>query len=185
LKFQWSKPLKETEDLKNMAWKTITFESIDIRDGFLHEIFISAHELVDTKPRAGEKKPGKAHKYFGIEKGRGPVSFLATDSLAKDLQEMVNTKTGEVIGKADDFPMLVRLQWKGKVPIKGGEQMFNVFACERFQPGPGEPFPIWTTKSAFAGQESFVEKDVIQEELPDAGPVEVAGVFDGSQDGHS
>lgn len=156
-----------------MAWKTITFESIDIRDGFLHEIFISDHELVDTKPRAGEKKPGKAHKYFGIEKYRGPVSFLATDSLAADLQEMVNTKTGEVIGKADDFPMLVRVQWKGKVPIKGGEQMFNVFACERFQPGPGEFFPEWTEKSAFAGQETFIDKEVIGEELPESGASDI------------
>lgn len=154
-----------------MAWKTITFESIDIRDGFLHEIFISDHERVETKPREGEKKPGKAHKYFGIEKGRGPVSFLATDSLATDLQDLAETKAGEKIGMADNLPMLVRVQWKGKVPIKGGSQMFNVFACEKFEPGPGEPFPDWTSKSAFAGQETFIDKEVISEELPDAGPI--------------
>lgn len=140
-----------------MAWKTVTFESIDIRDGFLHEIFISDHAIVETKPRAGEKKPGSAHKYFGIEKNRGPVSFLATDSLVNDI--------------GDNVPLLVRVQWKGKVPIKGGEQMFNVFACEEFIPGPGESFPDWTQKSAFQGQESFVEKEVMQEELPGAGPI--------------
>lgn len=142
-----------------MAWKTVTFESIDIRDGFLHEIFISDHAIVDTKPRAGEKKVGKAHKYFGIEKARGPVSFLATDSLSEDL----NPET---------IPMLVRVQWKGKVPIKGGEQMFNVFACEKFDIGEDEAFPAWTMQSAFAGQETFIDKEVVQEELPDAGPLE-------------
>ena len=142
-----------------MAWKTVTFESIDIRDGYLHEIFVSDHSMVETKPRAGEKKPGSAHKYYGIEKGRGPVSFLATDNLAKDLTEKC--------------PMLIRVQWKGKVAIKGGEQMFNVFACESFVPGANEPFPPWTKQSAFAGQEMFIEKEVIDEELPDAGPVEL------------
>lgn len=140
-----------------MAWKTKVFESIDIRDGFLHEIFISDHDIVATKPRTGEKKPGQAHKYFGIEKDRGPVSFLATDSLFDSL--------------GLETPLLVRVQWKGKVPIKGGEQMFNVFACEQFEPGPGESFPDWTGKSAFAGQEIFTEKEVIPEELPEAGPV--------------
>ena len=155
-----------------MAWKTVTFESIDIRDGFLHEIFVSDHEVVDTKPRAGEKTPGKAHKYFGIEKSRGPVSFLATDSLATDLQEMVKTKGGDKVGQADNLPMLVRVQWKGKIPIKGGEQMFNVFACEKFEPGPGEAFPDWTTKSAFAGQEQFIDKEVVSEELPKAGLIQ-------------
>ena len=144
-----------------MSWKTVTFESIDIRDGFLHEIFISDHAMVETKPRAGEKKPGQAHKYFGIEKGRGPVSFLATDSLVNDI--------------GDDVPLLVRVQWKGKVAIKGGEQMFNVFACEEFKPEKGESFPNWTTKSAFAGQEQFIDKEVISEELPEAGPIEDRG----------
>ena len=141
-----------------MAWKTVTFESIDIRDGFLHEIFISDHAVVETKPRAGEKKPGSAHKYFGIEKSRGPVSFLATDSLFADLTETT--------------PQLVRVQWKGKVPIKGGEQMFNVFACEKFEPGPEEPFPAWTQQSAFRGQETFIDKEIVQEELPGAGPID-------------
>lgn len=155
-----------------MGWKTVTYESIDIRDGFLHEIFITDHATVETKPRAGEKKPGRAHKYFGIEKNRGPVSFLATDNLAKDLQEKVNTKTGEVVGSGDDLPMLVRIQWKGKVPIKGGEQMFNVFACEKFTIEPGESFPEWTLRSAFAGQETFIEKETVPEELPVAGPID-------------
>lgn len=143
-----------------MAWKTVTFESIDIRDGFLHEIFISDHAIVETKPRAGEKKKGSAHKFFGIEKNRGPVSFLATDSLTEDLNP-------------EEIPMLVRVQWKGKVPIKGGEQMFNVFACEKFllNQAIGEKFPDWTTKSAFAGQEQFLDKEIIQEELPDAGVI--------------
>lgn len=157
-----------------MAWKTVTYESIDIRDGFLHEIFISDHKQVETKPRAGEKKTGKAHKYFGIEKNRGPVSFLATDSLAGDLQEMVDTKTGEIVGQADDLPMLVRIQWKGKVPIKGGEQMFNVFACEKYvSPTSGKRFPDWTEKSAFAGQERFIDKEVIGEELPESGASDI------------
>ena len=147
-----------------MAWKTVTFESIDIRDGFLHEIFISGHDVVVTKPREGEKKPGKAHKFFGIEKARGPVSFLATDSLAEDL-------------KPDEIPMLIRVQWKGKVPIKGGSQMFNVFACEQFEREvgdgvPGSEFPAWTGQSAFSGQETFIEKESIEEELPDAGPID-------------
>ena len=142
-----------------MAWKTVTFESIDIRDGFLHEIFVSDHEIVDTKPREGEKKPGKAHKYFGIEKGRGPVSFLATDSLFEDI--------------TDKVPALIRVQWKGKVPIKGGSQMFNVFACEKFEPGPDEVLPSWTGQSAFQGQETYIDKDVIAEELPDAGPIAI------------
>ena len=155
-----------------MAWKTVTYESIDIRDGFLHEIFISDHELVATKPRAGEKKAGSAHKFFGIEKARGPVSFLATDSLADDLQELIKTKVGETVGKSDALPMLVRVQWKGKVPIKGGNQMFNVFACEKFVKHENNSFPDWTEKSAFAGQEVFIEKEVIQEELPDAGPID-------------
>ena len=140
-----------------MAWKTTTFESIDIRDGYLHEIFVSDHAMVETKPREGEKKPGKAHKYFGIEKGRGPVSFLATDNLAADLTETC--------------PMLVRVQWKGKIPIKGGEQMFNVFACERFYLDGEVGMPEWTTKSAFAGQARFIDKEVVAEELPDAGPI--------------
>ena len=142
-----------------MAWKTTTFESIDIRDSYLHEIFVSDHAMVETKPRDGEKKPGKAHKYFGIEKGRGPVSFLATDNLAKDLGE--------------DCPMLIRVQWKGKVAIKGGERMFNVFACESFEPGDGEPLPEWTQQSAFSGQEKFIDKENIDEELPKSGPVDL------------
>lgn len=154
-----------------MAWKTVTFESIDIRDGFLHEIFISDHAIVETKPREGEKKPGSAHKYFGIENGRGPVSFLATDSLAEDLQGMITTKSGEKRDQAHSLPMLVRVQWKGKIPIKGGSQMFNVFACEKFERGPGELMPEWTMQSAFAGQETFSEKEEVPEELPSAGPI--------------
>lgn len=139
-----------------MAWKTTTFESIDIRDGYLHEFFVTDHALVETKPRDGEKKTGVAHKFFGIEKGRGPVSFLATDNLAKDLGE--------------DCPMLIRVQWKGKVAIKGGERMFNVFACETYDPVDGESLPEWTQQSAFAGQERFIDKETVEEELPGAGP---------------
>ena len=125
-----------------MGWKTVTYESIDIRDGFMHELFLTGHEMVATVPRAGEKKPGEAHKFTGIEKGRGPVAFLATDSLSEDLKKAA--------GSLEMFPMFVRIQWKGKVAIKGGEQMFNVFACERFIPDEtkGESFPEWTTKSA-------------------------------------
>ena len=145
-----------------MAWKTVTYESIDIRDGFMHELFLTGHEMVKTVPRAGEKKPGEAHKFSGIEKGRGPVAFLATDSLSEDLKKAV--------GALDMFPMLVRIQWKGKVAIKGGEQMFNVFACEQFEPGPGEPFPVWTTKSALSQSETPVM--IKGEDLPVEGPVE-------------
>lgn len=139
-----------------MTWKVITFESIDIRDGFLHEIFCTDHLIVATKPQEGQKTPGTAHKFFGVEKGRGPVSFLATDSLAENLN-------------IEEIPILIRVQWKGKIPIKGGAQMFNVFACEKFVPDKGETFPSWTKQSAFAGQD--VEKDVSGEELPEAGPV--------------
>ena len=146
-----------------MAWKTTTFESIDIRDGYLHEIFVSDHSMVETKPREGEKKPGKAHKYFGIEKSRGPVSFLATDNLAKDLGETC--------------PMLIRVQWKGKVAIKGGSQMFNVFACESYECLPNEELPAWTKQSAFAGQEMFIDKETVDEELPEVGPIEIAKAF--------
>ena len=156
-----------------MAWKTTTFESIDIRDGYLHEIFVSDHAMVETKPRDGEKKPGEAHKFFGIEKGRGPVSFLATDSLADDLQSPVITKKGETVGLADNLPMLIRVQWKGKVAIKGGERMFNVFACETFEKHENNFWPEWTQKSAFDGQERFIDKETIDEELPKAGAVDV------------
>lgn len=138
-----------------MAWRTVTYESIDIRDGMLHEIFCSDHMVVATKPQEGKKTPGSAHKFYGVEKGRGPVSFLTTDSLAEDLNPGL-------------LPILVRIQWKGKIPIKSGKQMFNVFACEKFVPEKGETFPAWTQQSAFEGQNN---KDLPEEEeLPEAGP---------------
>ena len=146
-----------------MVWKTVTYESIDIRDGFLHELFLTGHEMVVTLPRAGEKRPGEAHKFSGIEKGRGPVAFLATDSLAKDMN---------LAAEGNMLPMLVRIQWKGKVAIKGGEQMFNVFACEQYVPDldAGETFPEWTTKSALAQAE---KSEMIRgEDLPEEGPVD-------------
>lgn len=148
-----------------MVWKTVTYESIDIRDGFLHELFLTGHEMVKTLPRAGEKKPGEAHKFSGIEKGRGPVSFLATDSLTADIKASVD--------KMDLLPMLVRIQWKGKVAIKGGEQMFNVFACEQFVPDldKKEAYPDWTTKSALAQVET--PEMIRGDDLPVEGPVDI------------
>ena len=141
-----------------MAWKTVTYESIDIRDGVLHEIFVTAHDEVKTKNQ-DDGKPGKAQRFFGIENGRGPVVFLATDVLAKEL------------GRA--FPMLIRIHWKGKVPIKGGERMFNVFACEKYEPAKDEAYPSWTVKS---GLESLMTKDDEKEngeddDFPDVGHV--------------
>jgi len=100
------------------GWKTISYESIDIRDGLTHEVVIEKFDRVDTKRIDKKtKKPETACKYDGFEMGRGPVSFLATDHLAEQLGHET------AIGK------LVRVTWRGKKQMSDGKT-FNVFAVD-------------------------------------------------------
>ena len=124
-----------------MSWKTIMFESIDLRDGMVHEVHITELEMIETENLDDKGKKKKAHLYKGYEKKRGPVKFICTDTLAEQMG--VKAAVGNMF----------LIQWRGKVPLKAGRTM-NVFGCQQWE---GD-LPEWTKGGDF-GATGEVEVD--------------------------
>jgi len=116
-----------------MAWNTVSYANIDIRDGQIHEIYLTGYEALDLDQKDADGDSRSAHKYYGAKHHVGPVAFLATDLLFNSI--------------GVDFPKLIRVKWQGKAAMKDGRTV-NIFACESFQPEGGETFPAWTQGSS-------------------------------------
>lgn len=111
-----------------MVWKTTSFESVALNDGLLHEIYITDREKVKLPPDKARRDKTEVVKVSGIERNRGPVAFLATDSLSEQIKTI---------------PGVYQIHWKGKRPLKDG-RTFNVFTVALWEGN----LPAWASDPA-------------------------------------